>query len=247
MNISLKISFTLTASLMLLNTMLGDVGQSLFQEGNAAYYENEYTRAIELYNEALEIYHSDALHYNLANAYAQNGDSARAILHYKRALVLNPNHPEARANLKTLQNSLQLTEPAPSALERYTHWFSVNTWTLLLCVGAWGSLVFLCILPWVNCPKRVRIGGTSLSGILLLASLLGLAGWHLERNNAILIAEETPLRTAPTSKSPTSGKLAGGTEVVILDRHGDYLQIRTATDATAWVPLANCAAILPQE
>ena len=54
--------------------------------------------------------------YNLGNAQYRAGDLGRAILNYERALALEPQHPEAEANLRLVRDKAR-------ALELQSNWW----------------------------------------------------------------------------------------------------------------------------
>ena len=75
-------------------------GQETLTQANEAYAQEDYIKAIELYEQTLkEQGVSSDLYYNLGNAYYKHNEFAKAILNYERALLLNPGNEDARFNL----------------------------------------------------------------------------------------------------------------------------------------------------
>ena len=65
--------------------------QTTMTHANEAYGQEDYIKAIELYEQTLrEQGVSSDLYYNLGNAYYKHNEFAKAILNYERALLLNP-------------------------------------------------------------------------------------------------------------------------------------------------------------
>ena len=73
---------------------------SRWEAGNKAYIEGNYEKAVEEYNAIIEGgEYSMKLYYNLANAYFKQGETAKAILYYNKALRLAPSQEDIRHNL----------------------------------------------------------------------------------------------------------------------------------------------------
>ncbi len=67
---------------------------------DSAYMADEYTKAVELYKQAISTEGPSAkLYYNLGNAYYRLGENGNAILSYERSLRLDPADKDARDNL----------------------------------------------------------------------------------------------------------------------------------------------------
>lgn len=75
--------------------------ESAFKEAEVAYKQENYNKAIELYEELLKNNgESYQIYYNLGNAYYKTNKIAPAILNYERALLLNPGDGDIRFNLE---------------------------------------------------------------------------------------------------------------------------------------------------
>ena len=86
-----------------------------FALGNEAYAEGKYDEALSYYKGVLEQEgYSASLLYNMANAYYQKKAVGRAILHYERALYLDPGNADIQANLNLARKDFGLiAEPVP--------------------------------------------------------------------------------------------------------------------------------------
>ena len=75
----------------------------VLETANEYYANEEYQKAISLYDSILNAgYESAALYYNLGNAHYKNGDLTNAILHYERAKLLAPKDEDIQYNLDLL-------------------------------------------------------------------------------------------------------------------------------------------------
>ena len=62
--------------------------KTLAEEATKMYQEGDYQKAIDLYNEMLsDDMESATVYYNLGNCYYKQGETAKAILNYERALL----------------------------------------------------------------------------------------------------------------------------------------------------------------
>ena len=68
-------------------------------QGDSAYMQNDYTTAIQIYEQLLENGEAAEVYYNLGNSYYKTDNIAHAILNYERALILQPDNADIRANL----------------------------------------------------------------------------------------------------------------------------------------------------
>ena len=68
-------------------------------EADSAYINEEYDKAIVIYESLLQEGESGEIYYNLGNAYFKQDELGRAILNYERALLLQPGNADVNANL----------------------------------------------------------------------------------------------------------------------------------------------------
>ena len=89
--------------------------EEIVLRGNQAYQEGAYPAAIEAYEAVRDAgYTSAGLEYNLGNAYFKTGELGRAILHWERAIELDPGDADARANLELARGlTTDAIEPLP--------------------------------------------------------------------------------------------------------------------------------------
>src|SRR5881392_935733 len=109
-----------------------------FTKANQEYAEGHFKEAIDRYEALVRSGQWNAnLFYDLGNAYFRTGDFGRAILNYERALVLEPHHPEATANLQIARDEAHALELQLGRLERYLELASVNQYTVTAAVAFW--------------------------------------------------------------------------------------------------------------
>ncbi len=80
--------------------------KTLAEEATKMYQEGDYQKAIDLYNEMLsDDMESATVYYNLGNCYYKQGEIAKAILNYERALLLHPGDNDIKYNLTMAQKA----------------------------------------------------------------------------------------------------------------------------------------------
>ena len=69
-------------------------------EADEAYQKEKFSEAASLYEEILQTQGESAdIYYNLGNVYFKLKNTAKAVLNYERALLLNPGDADIRFNL----------------------------------------------------------------------------------------------------------------------------------------------------
>lgn len=199
-----------------------------YQRGNQAAAAEDFPAAVEAYAAALALRQSPNLHYNLANAHARLEAWGPAILHYHKALALDPQMVDARANLLLTRNRAGLEAPESSFLRRWAEQLPLTVWSLALIFAFWMLLALWLFLGRNGSAPRLRLLGVIGCVLLLGASLPALFGYHLAGQEGVVLTAETPLRVAPTSESPTAGDVPAGSLAHALRRVSDYFLVETS-------------------
>jgi len=118
--------------------------EPLFEQGNTAYNEGDYQKAISLYEQTLKMgQHSAALYFNLGNAYYRLNKVAESIYYFEKAKQLNPKDEDIQINGAFAQNmTIDAIENLPeSQIAQFQKSlfgiFSFSTWSLLTVVLLW--------------------------------------------------------------------------------------------------------------
>lgn len=222
--------------------------QSLISQANEAYRNGDYARAAELYEQSGEQDGTSAAYfYNLGNAYYKSGVYPRAILNYERALLLDPGNEDVRFNLEMAQARIaDKIEPLGTFfLEQWfttlRNLFSSNVWAVIAIIA------FLVFLAGVVTYFFVdRVGWRKLgffAGLLALLITIG-ANRFASVQKQLLTQRETAIVFAPTIIAKSSPSESGtdlfvlheGTKVAILDRVGEWSEIRLEDGNRGWIP-----------
>lgn len=216
---------------------------------DSAYASGDYTRAIAVYEdllatrgEAFEVY------YNLGNSYYKDGQLARAILNYERALLLEPGDDDTRFNLE-LVRSQTVDKIIPLSELFFVTWArdfaslqSVDGWMV------WGIVSFVLMLCSLAVYLFVSRMGLRKAGFFVaLASLLFcvIANFSASYRKSLLTEGQAAIVLAPsvTVKSTPS---ESGTELFVVheglkveikdDTMSQWKEIRLADGNVGWVP-----------
>lgn len=227
----------------------------LFKEANSSYANNNFEEAALLYNSLLQKgFFSADLHYNLGNAYYKLDSIPKAILHYEKALRLNPQMKDAEKNLK-LANSktIDKIEPIPDLFlskwwKSIINIFHPNTWAKWAVGFMFLTLLGMIIYFFAQIISFRKAGFY----IALLAFLLSLSCWFLgEMKNSYLKNSTEAIIMTPTINvysSPTEGStklfvLHKGTKVDMENRNGEWIKIRIPDGNEGWMKWENVAEI----
>ena len=232
----------------ILNGQSGDL-ESLFQQGNAAFADEQFLDAVEAYQKAFEIsgQASPALLFNLGNAYYHLQDYPSALLAYERALTLEPGNPDVLANLNKILDQARLQRPVYSIAQEFAYTLPVNTWLMLLIIGSVTTTI-AGLLVWIM-PQLAPIPSLALylSIPLMLLAVTGLLLWEKDFNRGLILIPDTGLHVAPTESANVLNTLPNGTWVEVLESHEPYHYIRTPDKQEGWVKDVTVGKVWPKD
>lgn len=214
--------------------------------GNQAYRDGNFAAAAEAYA-AIRATGVTApeLEFNLGNAYLKEGDLGPAILHYRRALRLDPGYADARENLGYARN---LTRDAKPEERRESVWAPLTRLRLGVEAAAAGTVLALAGFLLVAAVRLVR-GWNGFAAVLTQAAagalvlLLGSAllfEWTELTGAAegVIVAPVVEVRSGPAESYTVSFRLHPGTEVEVLRESGGWREIRVTDRLRGWAPNA---------
>lgn len=221
---------------------------SLWVSANQAYSEARWIDAATDYTKIEAAgYETDALYYNLGNAYFKNNQIAKAILYYERALKLDPSYSDARYNLSIANNNIQdRIEAVPE--------FILKSWTRKLCyildsdswainfivfLAATFALILLFLLSHSKVNKRIGFFSAIVTLLISIFSL-SFAIWqksdYAKEDSAIIMTHVVSVKSSPSS---TSAKdlfiLHEGTKVKLIEDIGTWHNIQLADGRQGWM------------
>ncbi len=207
--------------------------------------------AAQRYDDALAAGHvNGALEYNAANAWLLGGDLGRAILHYRRALLLRPADPQIQANLQTARTRRrdQIDESAGRAVaETIFFWhrglgYRTKLWLALI---AWALACALLAATVVLRARGRPIGpcwrAAAAAFVVALAvgvSFLVEAAERGARDAGVVVAQSIELRTGDGESYPAryENPIHAGVEVTVREERAGWTLIELPDGKDGWVP-----------
>jgi tetratricopeptide (TPR) repeat protein len=239
-----KILFLL---LIIANAVVAQNTTELFTDANDLYKNEKIEEAIELYKKIeTQGFVSSELYYNLGNSYYKLNKVGPSIYYYEKALKLNPLNEDVKNNLVFAKRlALDNIEELPKTVfqkfnKNWLQKLSYNQWAIVVVVFSFlGSLLFL-LFYFADSPskKRFYFITSTLSFLLLIFSfIITYDQYTFTKKNkvAIVFAEKTAVRNAPTLNSEEVFTLHEGTKVVVLDRVDDWKKIKLADGKLGWI------------
>jgi hypothetical protein len=194
------------------------------------------------------------LYYNLGNAAFRRQKLGEAVLYYRRALWLAPQHAETTYNLNYI-NKLLLDRvvPEPPGVpvlirERLIAWLGVDAISYLF-LAAFGVA---CLAGWYalrvrDLPLRRPAMGLA-AGAAMLLILCGLLFWtacsrDLAHGEAVVLARRLDVRSGPSSGNPVLFTVHEGLLVELAAQTNGWRQVVLPNGWNGWVPADQLAIV----
>ena len=213
------------------------VARADFESGNRLYDEGKFAEAKAAYEASITTGERGAnLFYNLGNANQRLGAIGEAQLEYQRALILDPVHPEARANLNLLRGQSGAI-PWPSS------WFDelfpakwANGLAIAGAVAGWTALFVIAAIFLIRKQDKTGLWTAAVLAVLV-AAYSGVALWHFEQSRglAVITAKTAEVHFAPAETSAQGAPLPAGSEVRVLSRRGDWVYCALPSQGRGWI------------
>ncbi len=185
-------------------------------------------------------YRVASLEFDLGNAFHRSGDLGRAVLHWERALELEPWAEDVLHNLEAVSGTSHWGDGMMGAAARVYR--GIPAETLGRMALAWLSLAVLGF-AWARLG-RARLAGWGALACLVCA--LSTGGWYFAREQrwlvgrrAVVLGAERVQASAgpgPVSDYPRVFDAHPGQVVVVHRRSGSWVQVALPTGAAGWVP-----------
>lgn len=221
---------------------------SVIKEAEAAYTQEDYNKAIGLYENILKSNGESAeIYYNLGNAYYKAGMVAPAILNYERALVLDPGDGDTRFNLQIArQKTVDKIEPIGDFF--LTRWF--NAVQDLGTSDSWAKLGIVCFILFIGClilfffSKWLRLKKIGFyTGVLLLMLVIFANIFAkkqkdelVNRMHAIVFTPTVTVKSSPDASGTDLFILHEGTKVLVKSTLGEWSEIQLEDGNIGWMP-----------
>ncbi|MEE9406447.1 MAG: tetratricopeptide repeat protein [Polaribacter sp.] len=233
--------------LIICNFTSAQTADSLFVTANNLYKNGQFEEAIKKYKkiESQDLISSE-LYHNLGNSYYKLNKVGQTIYYYEKALKLNPLNIDVKNNLifakrLTLDNIEELPK---TVLQRfninYLQKLSYNQWAIVVVLfSVLASLLFL-LFYFAEVPSKKRFYFvTSIVSFILLITTLSITYHQYNKSvnkiEAVVFAEKTKVRNAPTLNSDEVFTLHEGAKVFVLDAVDNWKKIKLADGKLGWI------------
>lgn len=220
--------------------------ESVFDQANLAFSQDDFDKAISLYHSVIDNEGiSASLFFNLANSYAQKGDTGNAVLYYERALRLDPRNADVLKNLNFLRQETGLFVNDPTSGDTLLQFLTLNQWTiasLILLFLTTGVVLFWPKVCSKNPAKRITITGCLI--FFLLACSLVTQHNYEKMPSYVVIQDNIPMRISPFEGSESKGLIKEGRLVSIRERHKNFVYIEDETGRNGWLTQEELAPIV---
>lgn len=229
--------------------------EKLLLQANQYYAENHFEEAAKLYRSILDAgYFSANLHYNLGNSYYKMDSIPKAILHFEKALRLNPGMEDAEHNLEMANlKTIDKIEPIPDFFlskwwKSVLNIFHPDTWAKWAVASMFLALFAMIAFLYAK-VQIIRKVGFYIASIAFIFSLIC---WFLgsekysylqSSTEAIVMTPTINVFSSPTEGSTKLFVLHKGTKVDLEDHNNKWVKIRIPNGNEGWIKKREVAEI----
>ena len=234
-----------------LNVCAQNSSEELFEQGNAAYNDGDFTKAISLYVQTLDMgSHSAALYFNMGNAYYRLNNVAESIYYFEKAKQLDPDNKDIKTNSAFAQNTtIDAIEAIPKSQlaqlqEGIFELFSITTWSTITLVWIWLFALFFIAYLFLNASqlKRIFFLLSLVSLALFISSFAITFSVNQQQKNtqyAILFSNKIDIWSEPNQRGEIQFTLHEGTKIELLESLDEWNKIRIANGSEGWIKNAD--------
>lgn len=207
----------------------------LFRAASEAYSKGDYKAAIDGFETLSREGLSAPLLYNLANSYAQDGQSGKAILNYERALRLEPGDSDIRGNMELLRKEQGLFQEEKNNMQRFVTVLGLDQWTAL-AVASFVCFALVLLLPvflglkWVS---RVVVAAACFC--VTAVSIFSVIDLYQHWEDGVVVVENARLRVSPFESAASIGTIQEGRVLQVKKSHNDFFLVTDETGRSGWL------------
>lgn len=233
----------------------GDV-EAAFAKGNSAYAKGHYNEAIISYRQILnESYQSEAVYFNLGNAYYKSGDMAWAVLYYEKAYKLSPGDKDVQVNLQfARQKTADKLEPEPEFfITRWWHAFilalslqALAVWSMVLVITGSTLLSYYLFAGSVFLKKASFYTAIALLGLGIVSIFTANRQVHYfsHHHEAVIFGVAVTVKGAPANAAKSLFVLHSGTKIAVLNSNTrGWMKIKLPNGVEGWIANNNAQEI----
>ncbi|MEK6553223.1 MAG: tetratricopeptide repeat protein, partial [Bacteroidota bacterium] len=219
----------------------------LMKNANKFYQEGQFEQAVQTYQKILgQGFVSEAVYYNLGNAYFKSGKLGYAIYCYEKGLKLEPNDEDLSYNLRIAQarTFYKITELPKLFIiawwEGLVTSLSISAWSFIVILVFWILLISIAVYYFARNARFQRISFLSSSislAVLIVAVVLLFARVNREAatNYGILLQQTYSVKVSPDVKGTDAFVIHEGIKFSIEDHVNDWVKIRLVYGKIGWI------------
>lgn len=199
----------------------------------------EYAQARELVLKHKDEFALEIFHYNLGTLYLKEKQFPAARYHFEKALHLGLVDARLKKNLNTTIKGLSISTPELSFKDQFIETASS------LSLGGLTSVSLTLLLIWALFSRFIaKRFGRALLILSFCFCLLPFAGrFYLQNLHKGVVLEDTWLREGPSKIYEQSGKIPGGTRVILGSFSQNWALVVSPTYYSGWVPVKDLGTI----
>jgi tetratricopeptide (TPR) repeat protein len=217
------------------------------EKANRAYREGRFEESRANYLQLISAgLTAPELFFNLGNIWLKEGEQGRAVLNFRRSLVLNPDFAPAQRNLDLVLRSLGNTDDRP-----LFQWLRLRSdvWFVFTAVFFWLtaiSALLWAISPWSRSAAKIAslIFGSVL--VLSLAVTLWVGDGLKDPNLAVVVDQSADVRFGPAASSRTVITMGAGQELRLVTERGDWTFCHLDKGLSGWIHTSSVERIVPK-
>lgn len=225
----------------LLREAARDNPRAVFLQGIEAYKASDHDKAVRCFEALSAFYDSPVVAYDLGNARYQRGELGKAVVAWKRALLLDPGNQDAAHNLRVVTGASPWGEGLSGRLRQFYLGFTLEGLERVSLL-----LLTLSVLGFALFRVTGRRSGQVVS-VLGLAGALLVGAWAYSRaarwvvgREAVIVGQGAVVATAGPGfpgEYPKVFTVHPGQVVTVHRSSGPFRQISLPTGAAGWVPV----------
>lgn len=212
------------------------------------YSKKKYDQAATLYESVIKQHGGSAdLHYNLGNAYFKSNKMAPAILHFEKALRLDPSNDDALFNLQ-MCNTRIVDQITPVGKFLFARWY--ESLGLTMGSNAWARLSILMFLLftlslsayYLARRRWLKKSGFYIGILSIFLSILAFVySWQAKNrltkpDEAILFTLSVTVKSSPDESGTDLFVIHEGIKMKIRSKLGNWSEIELADGNSGWLP-----------
>lgn len=214
---------------------------------NQFYINHQYEEAGSIYEDLIRRgYESSDLHYNAGNVYFRLNQIGKAILHYEKAVKLNPHNQDAIFNLK-IANLKVVSKIVPMSDFFLVKWFKgilqffeFDSWAISQIIFGFLMLGFFSLYFFVSVNKVQKLGfygGVLSLGLMLFSAIFAWSAKSslMSHNYGIILVDMYHLKSEPSAQSKEILTVREGVKFMKLETIGQWNQIKLSDGNIGWI------------